>query len=201
MTGNGSSVQERILQAATDLMLARGLRKVTMEEIAATLGMSKKTLYQAYSSKDELVHAVAEREFASWTRKRRALVEEHAEVVDQLHALARYIVEAHRRFGPEIRRDLRAEYPDLWEELRHHQTRHNQAVEILIERGIGEGYLKAVNPRVAALALRGALGAVTQAGTVQANTFTADSAAQDVFELFLRGLLTESGATALEHVT
>ena len=96
---------------------------------------------------------------------------------------------------------LRAEYPDLWEELRHHQTRHNQAVEILIERGIGEGYLKAVNPRVAALALRGALGAVTQAGTVQANTFTADSAAQDVFELFLRGLLTESGATALEHVT
>lgn len=49
---------ERIKQKAHDLVMQYGIRSVSMDDIAAALGMSKKTIYQFFSDKDELVEAV-----------------------------------------------------------------------------------------------------------------------------------------------
>lgn len=51
-------VKERILEKAHELFHRYGIRSVSMDDIAAQLGMSKKTLYQYYVDKDELVNAV-----------------------------------------------------------------------------------------------------------------------------------------------
>jgi AcrR family transcriptional regulator len=51
-------VKARILQQAHDLYMQYGIRSVTMDEIAVSMGISKKTLYQFYMDKDELVEAV-----------------------------------------------------------------------------------------------------------------------------------------------
>jgi AcrR family transcriptional regulator len=50
--------KERILLKAHELFNRYGIRSVSMDDIAAQLGMSKKTLYQFYTDKDELVTAV-----------------------------------------------------------------------------------------------------------------------------------------------
>src|SRR6059058_3437856 len=50
--------KERILVKSHDLFNRYGIRSVSMDDIAAQLGMSKKTLYQYYADKDELVNAV-----------------------------------------------------------------------------------------------------------------------------------------------
>jgi AcrR family transcriptional regulator len=51
-------VQERILSKATELFVRYGIRSITMDEIALQLGISKKTIYQFYADKNELVDAV-----------------------------------------------------------------------------------------------------------------------------------------------
>jgi TetR/AcrR family transcriptional regulator, cholesterol catabolism regulator len=48
---------ERIKQKAADLFMQYGLRSVSMDDIANGLGISKKTIYQFYADKDELVDA------------------------------------------------------------------------------------------------------------------------------------------------
>jgi len=48
---------ERIKQKAADLFMQYGLRSVSMDDIANGLGISKKTIYQYYADKDELVDA------------------------------------------------------------------------------------------------------------------------------------------------
>jgi AcrR family transcriptional regulator len=48
---------ERIKQKAGDLFMQYGLRSVSMDDIANGLGISKKTIYQYYADKDELVDA------------------------------------------------------------------------------------------------------------------------------------------------
>lgn len=50
--------KDRILEKAHELFNRYGIRSVSMDDIAAQLGMSKKTLYQYYTDKDELVNAV-----------------------------------------------------------------------------------------------------------------------------------------------
>jgi AcrR family transcriptional regulator len=51
--------KDRILQKAHELFNKYGIRRVTMDEIATQIGMSKKTIYQVFKDKDELVDAVA----------------------------------------------------------------------------------------------------------------------------------------------
>jgi TetR/AcrR family transcriptional regulator, cholesterol catabolism regulator len=51
--------RERILLKAQDLFQRFGIRSVTMDDIANQLGMSKKTIYQFFADKHELVDAVA----------------------------------------------------------------------------------------------------------------------------------------------
>lgn len=50
--------KERIAFKAEELFMQYGIRSVSMDDIANNLGMSKKTLYQYFADKDELVEAV-----------------------------------------------------------------------------------------------------------------------------------------------
>jgi TetR/AcrR family transcriptional regulator, cholesterol catabolism regulator len=52
--------KERILIKAEELFMQFGIRSVSMDDIANHLGMSKKTLYQYFADKDELVEAVVD---------------------------------------------------------------------------------------------------------------------------------------------
>lgn len=51
---------ERIVGKAYELFMRYGIRSVSMDEIANQLGMSKKTIYQYYADKDELVEDAIE---------------------------------------------------------------------------------------------------------------------------------------------
>ena len=53
-------VQERIIQTAHDLYMRKGVRSVSLDEIALQLGISKKTIYQFFEDKDTLVESVIE---------------------------------------------------------------------------------------------------------------------------------------------
>ncbi|MBD0287695.1 MAG: helix-turn-helix transcriptional regulator, partial [Flavisolibacter sp.] len=50
--------KERILNKAHELFNRYSIRSVSMDDIAAQAGMSKKTVYQYYTDKEELVDAV-----------------------------------------------------------------------------------------------------------------------------------------------
>jgi TetR/AcrR family transcriptional regulator, cholesterol catabolism regulator len=53
-------VKDRIQEKATELFMRYGVKSITMDEIASQLGVSKKTIYQYFADKDELVNAVIE---------------------------------------------------------------------------------------------------------------------------------------------
>lgn len=51
-------LKDRIKQKADELYRRYGIKSVTMDEIATQMGVSKKTIYQCFSDKNELVDAV-----------------------------------------------------------------------------------------------------------------------------------------------
>jgi len=51
----GAAIRERILAGVDRLFYARGIKSVGVDAIAAELGISKKTLYRYFPSKDDLV--------------------------------------------------------------------------------------------------------------------------------------------------
>ena len=61
------SMRERIIDAATQLFYAQGLRAVSAEKIIALVGITKVTFYRYFPSKDDLIVAYLERR-AEWER-------------------------------------------------------------------------------------------------------------------------------------
>src|SRR3954453_3826540 len=57
------SMKERILETADRLFYQRGIRAIGVDTIAAEVGISKRTLYNHFPSKDELIAAYLERRF------------------------------------------------------------------------------------------------------------------------------------------
>ncbi|MEO8823178.1 MAG: TetR/AcrR family transcriptional regulator [Ginsengibacter sp.] len=53
-------LRDRIKEKADELFRRYGVKSVTMDEIATQLGVSKKTIYQSFKDKNELVDAVIE---------------------------------------------------------------------------------------------------------------------------------------------
>src|SRR5450755_1890060 len=58
-----AAMQERILETADRLFYREGIRVVGVDTVAAEIGISKRTLYNYYPSKDELVVAYLSRRY------------------------------------------------------------------------------------------------------------------------------------------
>lgn len=57
-------IKERILEKATEMCFRFGVRSVTMDDIAKALGISKKTIYQHFEDKDEVIFKIMETEMS-----------------------------------------------------------------------------------------------------------------------------------------
>jgi len=110
-----AEIRGRIVTAARRIFLAHGFRGVTMGDLAAELGMSKKTLYAHFPSKADLTEAVL-------LDKLQSLEADVAEVAgtspaDFLHVLQRLLacLQKHAdEIQPAFLRDLQRESPDLF---------------------------------------------------------------------------------------
>lgn len=65
-----------ILEKATELFTRQGIRSVTMDDVSRHLSISKKTLYQHFTDKDDLVETIVKRRLKSlnkiaWISERR----------------------------------------------------------------------------------------------------------------------------------
>ena len=86
-------VKDEILAGAQKLFQQFGLKKTTMDEIAAACGKAKSTLYHYFKSKEEVFDAVLAKEMTDLRKLVRSKVEEHKTVVDKMSV---YILEFHK---------------------------------------------------------------------------------------------------------
>ena len=53
-------VRQKILSAASDLMIKKGLKETSLKDIAKEAGMSAGTLYYYYSAKEDIIYDIAD---------------------------------------------------------------------------------------------------------------------------------------------
>ncbi|MCG2639893.1 MULTISPECIES: TetR/AcrR family transcriptional regulator [Bradyrhizobium] len=78
------TMKERILQTADKLFYLQGIRAIGVDTIAAEIGISKRTLYNHFPSKDALIAAYLERRFVCARPSDRPPVEQILGTFDSL---------------------------------------------------------------------------------------------------------------------
>lgn len=132
-------VKDRIRQKAHDLFMQYGVRSVTMDEIAAALGISKKTLYQFYADKDELVEAVVV-DIIEFNQN--CCIRDRQSAKDAIHEVflaIEMMQEMFRDMNPSILYELQKYHSRAFEKfLQHKHTFMYKVFVENIERGIKE---------------------------------------------------------------
>lgn len=136
-----AALRERVVEAAMKAFYERGIRLVTMDEIAHSLTMSKRTLYQLFADKEELLIACAER----GEQKRNEQMERIAAQTDSILDLLLFDFELKMRYlegvSPAFFSDM-ARYPRAMKHLEERrQATKRTAVEFL-NRGVKQGLLR-----------------------------------------------------------
>lgn len=98
--------KDRILLKAHSLFLQYGVRSVSMDDIANQLGMSKKTLYQYYADKDELVHAVVDTHLCGMQEECVASTEDAKDAVHEIFLTMVRLMEQFAHMNPMLLNDL-----------------------------------------------------------------------------------------------
>jgi AcrR family transcriptional regulator len=131
------TARQRILVVARQHFLAHGFHRVTMDDLADELGMSKKTIYAEFPSKTALLEAVLLDKFRS--------IEEELEVItracsaDFQTGLQRLLACVQRHtdeIRPPFLRDMQREAPDLFKLV---QARRRKIIQHYFSAVLGEG--------------------------------------------------------------
>ena len=135
------SLRDRILDAAMILFAKHGIRAVKMDDVSHALSISKRTLYELYDNKEQVLL-----EGVKKYRKKRheeflQEVERTKDVMDIILYMYRIKMEQFQLVNPNFYSDL-ARYPNILASIeRDHDEQHKQFMDFM-QRGISEGYFR-----------------------------------------------------------
>src|ERR1700677_455182 len=132
--------KERILTKAADLFCRYGVRTITMEEIASQLGISKKTIYQFFTDKDDMVSAVIEQEIQRNELECTDFRDAAADAVHQIFLALESLEEMLKYTNPLMLYDLEKHHPGSFQKLREYKYRFlYQVIVENLQWGISTG--------------------------------------------------------------
>ncbi|QRN97215.1 TetR/AcrR family transcriptional regulator [Archangium violaceum] len=140
----------RILEKAEQTFLTHGYSRVTMDDIATELRMSKKTLYRHFSSKEQLGAAALEASMSRFGEKLEALLaDERLDFGERLEHFARALAGRYASAAT-VLRDLQRDAPALWQRLLELRRESVQArFGAFLASGVQAGAIRSdVEPRL-----------------------------------------------------
>ncbi len=114
--------KERIKQQAHTLLMRYGIRSVSMDDIANGIGISKKTIYQFYADKDELVKAVVEDMINHSQGLCMHDVTTADNAVHELLLALRMIGEIFKGMNPSLLFDMQKYHPEAFQMFHKHKS-------------------------------------------------------------------------------
>jgi AcrR family transcriptional regulator len=147
-----AGTKERIMQAAHDLFYQYGIRSITMDDIAKHLSISKKTIYQFFEEKDEIVGACCSTDLSDHNCKMEEIVKNSKNAVHEMIECMKYLGEMFSGMNPNLFYDLQKFHPASWKVFRSFKEEKIMAmVETNLRRGIKEGlYRPDINIKILA---------------------------------------------------
>lgn len=131
--------KDRIQAKADELFMRYGIRSVSMDDIAAHLAISKKTLYQFFSDKNELVDAVVDKELKNGQQDCVECRCNSKDAVDEIFITMEQIAEQFRNMNPMVIFDLEKFHPVSFQKfLKHKNEFLLEVIRKNLERGIQE---------------------------------------------------------------
>ena len=113
-----------------------GIKSITMDDVARELAISKKTLYQYFADKSDLVKKVFTTHLEFISKQCRTACDQSKGAIDQLLQLSTMRADDLSKMNPSLLYDLKKYYPERWQELDNYK---NEFIFNIIENNLRNG--------------------------------------------------------------
>jgi len=185
-------MRDRIIQGYIEELQEKGM-KFTMDDLAARIGISKRTLYEQFSSKAEILDEIIEQTFTELDEKtERIISNDKLSLIDKIKGVFTVLPTYFNIFDLRLLDQLKRSYPEQWRKVDAELKDDWKELRMLIEEGIRKDEIRDINVNlVMKLFIDSANSTLDQRFFAQ-NNISVSEALDAIVDVLLYGLVPEN---------
>ncbi len=193
-------VKNRIITEAHGLFHRNGYRSTSMDDLAKHLAISKKTIYQYFKDKDELVLEVSKLHISIEKEEFKGITRDSQNAIDELFRVGQWLKDSFRDMNPAVLYDLQKYHQEAWKIwLKYKNETIKNFVTDNLKRGIEDGsFREDIIPEILAIVRVEVIQMVYDNSVFAQDKFGKETLRKQLFEHFTHGVLSENGRKLFE---
>ncbi|HPF52034.1 MAG TPA: TetR/AcrR family transcriptional regulator [Draconibacterium sp.] len=195
-------LKDRIIEEAIRLFMKLGIRHVTMDDIANNLAISKRTLYEVFKDKNELISTCIQNLTIKQDTRYQQLKEETSNVLELMMKNMLDGVQALNKINPIFFSDLKKYYPIVWEEKqRNHTEKGLNHIHTQLRNGVNEGlFRKDIDIKIVAKLFHEQINMIGDDQIFPKDEYNFVDLFKNLVINFVRGISTRKGTDLIDQI-
>jgi len=186
--------QVKIIEQIEDKLFSEGFYKTTMDDVASELGMSKKTIYKFFPSKEDLVMAIAKHFMNRMKSKILPSLNSDKNAIEKLGELIKILAGASEKISKKRMEEMKRHFPAIWNEIDSFRTKMMfENITKIINQGKEEGLFIDYPTSIIMNMLVASVRSVVNPDFILNNNFSIIEAARYAFKIIIGGIVTDKG--------
>lgn len=189
-------LRERIIMTATEAFTSKGIKCITMDDIAAALGISKRTLYEFFADKESLLKECILKMQTDRDSYLQEVYEQSHNVLEVILAVFQKSIEMFHKTNKRFFEDIK-KYPKVYEMMKDTHDSDSEKTMSFFKLGVEQGIFRSdVNFAIVNLLVREQFDVLLN--TDICNEYPFIEVYESIMFTYIRGISTERGAKVLE---
>lgn len=194
-------IKQRIIDTANHLFSRFGIKAITMDFLAKQLGISKKTIYDFFNDKDDLILQCVKLRLLAHKNQFKEIVDHSSNIIAAVYEISLKSQEIYRQTNPLFYHDLEKYYPAIYNLIADKNRFSNDAtISAIIEKGIREHiFIKNINAAIVNIFWQELFSFIHQQDELSERSYQEKELIENILYPFIRGLCTPKGIILFER--
>lgn len=191
-----AELRERIIMTATNAFTKEGIKSITMDDIAAALGISKRTLYEVFADKESLLRECILKVQSDRDRYLQKIYDQSHNVLEVILAVFQKSIEVFHETNKRFFEDIK-KYPKIYEMMKDRRDSDSEKTMSFFKSGVDQGIFRSdINFAIVNLLVREQFDVLLNTEVCKEYPFI--EVYESIMFTYIRGISTEKGAKVLE---
>ena len=193
-------LKDRIIQEAASLFFRNGVKSMTMSDIANQMGISKRTLYEVFQDKEELLEECINVHIKKIDHEMENLTNNAEDVIDALMRMYAKQLSNAQGINKSVLHDLKKYYLPIYRRIESQQQNGYYIFVPLLEKGIQQGLIrKDINFEVVMWLVRAQFKALIDDDYIPTDKYSVNEFIGAIILNVIRGIATMDGMIEIDR--
>ena len=194
-------LKNRIIENASSLFFQKGVKSMTMSDIANELGISKRTLYEVFQDKEDLLENCISSHIEKADKSIQTLADSSEDVIDTMMRIYARSLDEMRMINRSVMYDLKKYHSRLYKKVEENQRENATILLPLLEKGVKQGLIRSdVNFEIILWLVKSQFRALMSEEYFPSDKYSMNDFIKAIILNFMRGIATPSGVKKVDDI-